>query len=127
MIKRSAMLDRYIQLLKEGNIVAFPTETVYGLGAEAWSAEAIQKVFDQKGRPADNPLIVHVCSVAMAQTFVRQVSDDAQRLIDQFWPGPLTLILVKKPEVLDIISAGMTTVALRRSSYPMAQKLIYAA
>ena len=121
------MLDRYIQLLKEGNIVAFPTETVYGLGADAWSAEAIQKVFDQKGRPADNPLIVHVCSVAMAQTFVRQVSDDAQRLIDQFWPGPLTLILEKKPEVLDIITAGLPTVALRWPSHPLAQKLIAAA
>ena len=121
------MLDHYIQLLKEGNTVAFPTETVYGLGADAWSAKAIQKVFDQKGRPADNPLIVHVCSVAMAQTFVRQISDDAQRLMDQFWPGPLTLILEKRPEVLDIITAGLPTVALRWPSHRLAQQLIEAA
>ncbi|MCW9707343.1 L-threonylcarbamoyladenylate synthase [Fodinibius salsisoli] len=118
------MLDRYIQLLKNGQIVAFPTETVYGLGADAWNPTAIQKVFDQKGRPSDNPLIVHVSSVAMVEDFAQHIPDDARTLMQAFWPGPLTLIFKKKTEVLDLVTAGLDTVAVRWPSHPLSQDLI---
>lgn len=118
------MLDQYIQLLIEGQIVAFPTETVYGLGADAWNYAAIQKVFDQKGRPSDNPLIVHVSSIAMAEDFAQDISDDARTLMEAFWPGPLTLIFKKKPRVLDIVTSGLDTVAIRWPSHPISQDLI---
>lgn len=118
------MLDQYIQLLKEGQIVAFPTETVYGLGADAWNRSAIQKVFDQKGRPSDNPLIVHVASETMVEEFAQHISEDARTLMKAFWPGPLTLIFKKKSQVLDIVTAGLDTVAIRWPSHPISQDLI---
>ncbi len=118
------MLNRYIKLLKRGDIVAFPTETVYGLGADAWNPSAIQKVFEQKGRPADNPLIVHISSVNMVADFAAEIPDEAQKLMDQFWPGPLTLIFKKKPDVLDILTGGLDTVALRWPKHPLSQELI---
>lgn len=118
------MLDRYIQLLENGEIVAFPTETVYGLGADAWNPTAIQKVFEQKGRPSDNPLIVHISSIAEAGQFALEISDDARQLMQSFWPGPLTLIFSKKPEVLDLVTAGLETVAVRWPSHPLSQDLI---
>jgi L-threonylcarbamoyladenylate synthase len=124
MTRRSALLDRYIELLNEGKIVAFPTETVYGLGADAWNPSAIKKVFDQKGRPSDNPLIVHVASVTSVNDFAHNISDDAQTLIQAFWPGPLTLIFNKKPKVLDLVTAGLDTVAIRWPSHPLSQDLI---
>jgi L-threonylcarbamoyladenylate synthase len=118
------LLDRYIKLLKRGDIVAFPTETVYGLGADAWNPSAIQKVFDQKGRPADNPLIVHISSADMVSDFTAEIPDEAHTLMEQFWPGPLTLIFKKKPDVLDIITGGLNTVALRWPKHPLSQELI---
>lgn len=118
------MLDRYIQLIKKGELVAFPTETVYGLGADAWNPSAVQKVFTQKGRPSDNPLIVHVASASMVHEFTDDVSEDAQKLIQKFWPGPLTLIFKKKAEVLDLVTAGLDTVAIRWPSHPLSQDLI---
>lgn len=118
------MLNRFVSLIKEGEIVAFPTETVYGLGADAWNPEAIQKVFQKKGRPADNPLIVHVSSVMMAEEFAKEISDDAKKLIQNFWPGPLTLIFKKKAEVPDVLTAGMPTVAIRWPRHPLSQELI---
>lgn len=118
------MLNQYVSLLKKGQPVAFPTETVYGLGADAQNHDAIQKVFDIKGRPADNPLIVHVSDPRQVQNFATDIPDDAQKLMDAFWPGPLTLIFRKKPEVLDVITAGLDTVALRWPSHPLSQKLI---
>lgn len=118
------MLDRYIELLKNGEVVAFPTETVYGLGADAWNPDAVKKVFETKGRPADNPLIVHISDLKMVGDFAAEVSEDAKKLMENFWPGPLTLIFRKKPEVLDIISAGLDTVALRWPQHPLSQQLI---
>ncbi len=118
------MLDRYINLLKSGQIVAFPTETVYGLGADARNVSAVQKVFDAKQRPADNPLIVHISSRAALDEFAAEVPDDAKRLMTAFWAGPLTLIFKKRPEVLDIVTAGLDTVALRWPSHPLSQDLI---
>lgn len=118
------MLDRYVKLLKDGEVVAFPTETVYGLGADAWNPDAVQKVFTTKGRPADNPLIVHIAEPSQVHDFASEVSKDAEKLMDAFWPGPLTLIFTKKAEVLDIITAGLDTVALRWPKHPLAQDLI---
>ena len=118
------MLDQYIKLLKSGAVVAFPTETVYGLGADAWNPDAVKKVFKIKGRPADNPLIVHIANVSSVKKFASEIPEDASKLIQQFWPGPLTLIFKKKPEVLDIITAGLDTVALRWPRHPLAQELI---
>lgn len=118
------MLDRYISLLKNGDIVAFPTETVYGLGADARNPDAIKKVFETKGRPADNPLIIHIASREAVKDFAKEVPEAAEKLMDAFWPGPLTLIFKKKPQVLDLITAGLSTVALRWPSHPFSQQLI---
>lgn len=120
-------LQHYVDLLKGGEVVAFPTETVYGLGADAWNPGAIRKVFETKGRPADNPLIVHVASKEMAGEFAAEIPPEAERLMDAFWPGPLTLIFRKKPEVLDFITAGLDTVAVRMPDHPLALRLIEAA
>lgn len=118
------MLDRYIHLLKSGEVVAFPTETVYGLGADAKNPDAIKKVFEIKGRPFDNPLIVHISEKKQSEDFASKISDNAQKLMAAFWPGPLTLIFKKKPQVLDIITAGLDTVALRWPKHPLSQQLI---
>ncbi|SMO42507.1 L-threonylcarbamoyladenylate synthase [Fodinibius sediminis] len=118
------MLDRFIRLLNDGEIVAFPTETVYGLGADAWNPSAIKKVFARKGRPSDNPLIVHVASIQSVDPFALDISDDARKLMHHFWPGPLTLIFKKKPAVLDLVTAGLDTVAIRWPSHPLSQELI---
>lgn len=118
------MLDRYINLLKAGQIVAFPTETVYGLGADATSISAVQKVFDAKKRPADNPLIVHISSRKMLHQFTDDIPEDAEKLMNAFWPGPLTLIFKKKAEVLDIVTAGLNTVAVRWPGHPLSQDII---
>lgn len=118
------MLDRYINLLKAGQIIAFPTETVYGLGADAWNLSAIQKVFDAKNRPADNPLIVHISSREMLHQFTDEIPEGAEKLMTAFWPGPLTLIFKKKPDVLDIITAGLDTVAVRWPGHPLSQDII---
>lgn len=118
------MLDRFIHILKTGGVVAFPTETVYGLGADARNPDAVRRVFELKGRPADNPLIVHLNSARMAGNFAAEVTDDARALMRAFWPGPLTLILPKRPEVLDLVTGGLDTVALRWPAHPLAQQLI---
>ncbi len=118
------MLDRYINLLKSGEVVAFPTETVYGLGADAKNPDAVKKIFEIKGRPSDNPLIVHISDKKQAKYFALEISDDAHKLMDAFWPGPLTLIFKKKPQVLDIITAGLDTIALRWPKHPLSQQLI---
>lgn len=118
------MLDRYINLLKSSQVVAFPTETVYGLGALATDARAVRKIFEIKGRPPDNPLIVHVSSFQMLEDFAAEIPEEAEQLMDAFWPGPLTLIFKKKPQVLDVITAGLPTVAVRWPSHPLSQDLI---
>lgn len=118
------MLDKYIRLLREGEVVAFPTETVYGLGADAWNTEAVKKVFEVKGRPADNPLIVHISNFDMVQDFAKEIPEGAHKLMESFWPGALTLIFHKKPEVPDIVTGGLSTVALRWPNHPLSQELI---
>ncbi len=99
----------YIEAIKSGDIVAFPTETVYGLGADAWNPSAIQKVFITKGRPSDNPLIVHISEIEQVYDFASEIPDSAALLMKAFWPGPLTLVLTKIPAVLDVVTAGLNT------------------
>lgn len=113
-------------LLRGGGLVAFPTETVYGLGARAYDASAARRVYKAKGRPSDNPLIVHVCDEAMLADVVKRVTPLARRLIDAFWPGPLTLILEKSARVPGAVTAGGRTVAVRCPAHPAARALIRA-
>ena len=117
-------LSKYIDHIRSGNVVAFPTETVYGLGADAWNPTAIQKIFTIKGRPSDNPLIVHVSDERQIHDFSNQIPDTALTLIEEFWPGPLSLVLQKKPEVLDAVTAGLDTVAIRMPNHEVALQLI---
>lgn len=113
------------RLLHEGQLVAFPTETVYGLGANALDARAVLGIFAAKGRPADNPLIVHVYDRAQLAPLC-DVSPLAEKLMDAFWPGPLTLILPRKSAVPDEVAAGLPTVAVRMPSHPVAAALLRA-
>ncbi|GAB6169216.1 L-threonylcarbamoyladenylate synthase [Clostridium carnis] len=111
------------EIIKEGGIVAFPTETVYGLGANALDTEAVKKIFKAKGRPQDNPLIVHVSSKDI-KSIVEEVPEVANKLIEKFWPGPLTIILRKKNVIPDVTSAGLDTIGVRMPSSSIALKLI---
>ncbi|WP_285767933.1 L-threonylcarbamoyladenylate synthase [Peribacillus sp. SI8-4] len=115
------------QLLQAGQVVAFPTETVYGLGANAKSDEAVKKVFEAKGRPSDNPLIVHIASEGQLEEIVEDIPDKARRLMDEFWPGPLTLILKHKPGKLsNLVTAGLNTVGIRMPDHQVALGIIRA-
>lgn len=109
--------------LTDNNIVAFPTETVYGLGANGLSEEAVAKIFEAKGRPQDNPLILHISSLEMLKDLAI-CNDDVFKLAKEFWPGPLTLVLPKKENVPLAVTAGLETVAIRMPSHPIALKLI---
>jgi L-threonylcarbamoyladenylate synthase len=117
-------LERAAELLKQGSVVAFPTETVYGLGATLFNEKAIQQIFHAKKRPSDNPLIVHIGTREQLPRVVREVCAAAHALIEAFFPGPLTLILPKHPSVSPLVTAGLDTVAIRMPAHPLAQKLI---
>jgi L-threonylcarbamoyladenylate synthase len=117
-------LHVYTNLIKKGEVVAFPTETVYGLGADAWNPSAIKKIFELKGRPSDNPLIVHVASEKDMLNFAAHIPKVANKLVEAFWPGPLSLVLRKKSAVLDAITAGLETVAIRMPGHPIALEFI---
>lgn len=110
--------------LANGGVVAIPTETVYGLGANALDAQAVRKIFAAKGRPATNPLIVHISDVSQVSTVVREWPASAQLLADAFWPGPLTLVLRKAAEVPEAVTAGLDTVGVRLPAHPVARRLI---
>lgn len=113
--------------LRNGELVAFPTETVYGLGAHALDANAVAKIYAAKGRPSFNPLIVHVAEIEDAQKLSSSWLGAAQALAQKFWPGPLTLVVPKSGEVPDMVSAGLSTVALRVPAHPVALELLRAA
>ena len=113
-----------ITLIKRGEVVAIPTETVYGLAADAENGLAVRKIFTLKGRPSDNPLIVHLSSADQISRFTDFDSPDLRRLTDAFWPGPLTLIVPRKETVLDVVTAGLDSVALRMPSHPDALDII---
>ncbi len=114
------------RLLKAGELVVFPTETVYGLGANVLDPAAVQRIFDAKGRPADNPLIVHVASIEAAKKLVREWTPLADRFAKAFWPGPLTLVLPRAPNIPDAVTAGLDSVAIRVPAHPVAQAVLRA-
>jgi L-threonylcarbamoyladenylate synthase len=120
------VLARAAELLRSGQLVAFPTETVYGLGANALDPGAVARIFGAKGRPAYNPLIVHVADVSAARRLVLHWPESASALAQRWWPGPLTLVLPKTPEIPDLVTAGLPTVALRIPSHPVALALLRA-
>lgn len=111
-------------LLQEGGVVAFPTETVYGLGADAENSEAVRRIFRIKGRPADHPLIVHLAGVSSIDYWARQIPDIALRLAERFWPGPLTIVLRRTSRVSDLVTGGLDTVGIRVPAHPVAQSLL---
>ena len=113
-------------LLRRGELVALPTETVYGIAADARNPEAVKKIFEAKGRPQDNPLIVHICGMQMLHGLVSSVPPWAQKLAAAFWPGPLTMVLPRGPEVADVTCAGLDTVGIRMPSHPVVQAVIQA-
>ncbi len=120
----NAAIEASVQLLSEGQVVALPTETVYGLAANALNPDAVEQIFRIKGRPAHNPVIVHVSSTTMARNCTASWPDTAQALAKAFWPGPLTLVLPKSPTIPDSITAGGNTVGLRWPSHPLMQAVI---
>lgn len=134
-LQSSAVINEAVQSLRDGGLVAFPTETVYGLGADAKNPQAIKKIFATKGRPSNHPLIVHLAApdrfdqtqvdwVPVLAPWVRDLSEDALKLIDAFWPGPLTLVFKKDKSVLNDLTGGQDTVAIRAPSHPLAQELL---
>lgn len=111
-------------LIRAGDVVAFATETVYGLGANALDEAAVRRIYEIKGRPSTSPLIVHVSSIEMAQSLTIEWSGVAARLAARYWPGPLTLVLPKRPHVPDLVTAGLPTVGIRMPAHPQALELI---
>lgn len=116
-------IARAVEHLYRGELVAFPTETVYGLGADAGNPDAVRAIFAAKGRPVDHPLIVHLAEAAALPLWAREVPDAAQRLADAFWPGPLTLILPRSANASDLVTGGQDRVGLRVPSHPVARAL----
>jgi L-threonylcarbamoyladenylate synthase len=117
-------LREAVTMLRSGGLVAFPTETVYGLGADALNEGAVQKVFQAKGRPSNNPLIVHVASMEIAWHFITEISDKGLSLAEHFWPGPLTLVVKRRAIVPDIVTAGLEIVAIRIPGHPVTLELL---
>ncbi|HBQ15074.1 MAG TPA: threonylcarbamoyl-AMP synthase [Myxococcales bacterium] len=117
-------VEQAARILRSGGLVAFPTETVYGLGADAANDEAVRRVFAAKGRPADHPLIVHFAAPEDAARWAARWSDDAEKLAAAFWPGPLTLIVPKAAHVSDVVTGGHSTVGVRVPDHPVAQSLL---
>jgi L-threonylcarbamoyladenylate synthase len=120
-------IEHAAALIRAGKLVAFPTETVYGLGANALDPAAVERIFAAKGRPHTSPLIVHVDSIEMARSLAARWPDAAETLARRYWPGPLTLVVSKRPEIPDIVTAGLPTVGLRMPAHPLALELIRAA
>ena len=117
-------LDYAAEVLRSGGLVAFPTETVYGLGANALDKKAVEGIFTAKGRPSDNPLIVHITNTNLINELVDSIPFVAPVLMENFWPGPLTLVMPRSGKISDIITSGLDTVAIRMPSHPIASALI---
>ena len=117
-------IDRAARIIREGGLVAFPTETVYGLGASALDEVAVARIFSAKGRPSTSPLIVHVASAGEARALTAKWPSEASQLAARFWPGPLTLVLPKGKQIPDLVTAGLATVGVRIPSHPVALELI---
>lgn len=118
------ILRRAAEILKRGGVVAFPTETVYGLGAVVYNEDAVRKVYIAKMRPFDNPLIVHISRESMLEEVAIKIPEKAYRLINKFWPGPLTLILPRNPNIPRIVTGGLDVIAARMPAHPVALRLI---
>ena len=118
------LIQQAAEIIKRGGIVAFPTETVYGLGADAFNPLAVARIFEAKRRPYFDPLIVHVASHGDPAKLVIDIPSDAKKLMERFWPGPLTVVLLKREEVPDIVTAGLPSVAIRMPKHEMALSLI---
>ena len=112
------------KLLQQGELVALPTETVYGIAADARNGEAVKKIFEAKGRPQDNPLIVHIYGMDMLKGIVSEVPERAKKLAAAFWPGPLTMVMPRGEEVSEVTCAGLDTVGVRMPSHPVVQQVI---
>lgn len=112
------------EIIRNGGLVAMPTETVYGIAVDVMNRDAVMRLFEAKGRPADNPLIVHIDSLDMLRMVAREIPPLVQRLADRFWPGPLTMVLRKQPDILDVVTGGLETVAVRQPRHPVAMGLI---
>lgn len=125
--KQAEKINEAANFIKNGEVVAFPTETVYGLGANALDVEAVKKIFKAKGRPQDNPLIVHVTEPDELYPLVKEVPESAKQLLDKYWPGPLTVILSKSDVIPQEVSGGLDTVAVRCPSHPVARAFLKAA
>mgnify|MGYP000448165961 CR=1 FL=1 len=121
------IIQRAAEVIRRGGLVAFPTETVYGLGANALDAQAVARIFEVKGRPSTSPLIVHVDTEETARSLAASWPPEADRLAEKFWPGPLTLVLEKDPRIPAIVTAGLPTVGIRMPAHPAARALIRAA
>lgn len=121
---RDAVMEEAGALIQAGALVAFPTETVYGLGADGLNAQASKKIYEAKGRPSDNPLIVHIAHMEQVDEIAKDVSLVARKVMEKYWPGPLTVILPKKDCVPDGTTGGLATVAIRMPSHPVARELI---
>ncbi len=117
-------LDKAVHLLRDGRLVAFPTETVYGLGADATKPEAVARIFEAKGRPATNPVIVHVAGIEQARRYTTEWSRNAQWLTEIFWPGPLTIVVPRSPQIVPAVSAGLDTVGLRAPRHALTLELL---
>jgi L-threonylcarbamoyladenylate synthase len=117
-------LDKAVHLLRDGRLVAFPTETVYGLGADATNPEAVARIFQAKGRPATNPVIVHVAGIEQARRYTTEWSRNAQWLAEIFWPGPLTIVVPRAPAIAPAVSAGLDTVGLRAPRHALTLELL---
>jgi len=117
-------IERAAQLLHTGALIAFPTETVYGLGADARNADAVRRIFAAKGRPAEHPVIVHLADADLLPRWAREIGANAEALAQAFWPGPLTLILPRAATVLDVVTGGQDSVGLRIPGHPVAQALL---
>ncbi|WP_082232659.1 L-threonylcarbamoyladenylate synthase [Halobacillus massiliensis] len=124
--KENPAIMEAAELLRDKQVVAFPTETVYGLGADAADEEAVQKIFEAKGRPADNPLIVHVSDPSQVFQLVTEIPEIASKLMSAFWPGPLTLVLPSNGRAAKNVTAGLTTVAIRMPNDPVALAVLHA-
>ena len=122
--RRSEVMEKAGEILKSGGLVAFPTETVYGLGGDALNPEASAKIYAAKGRPSDNPLIVHIADMEALKVLASEVPEKAKLLADRFWPGPLTMIMPKSDAVPYATTGGLDTVAIRMPSHPTAYELI---